>query len=292
MVNYVRIAIPNKGRLQQPAIELLQMAGIKLIAVDEKALILPTNWSGVEIVMVRPEDIPYIIESGGADLGITGHDYVIESGTEVEELLPLDFGKARIVFAIPRNWNIGSIEDLIKSGSEIRIATKYHNIARSYISAKGIRARIVKISGAAEIMPYLGAADAVIDVMSTGTTLRIHGLEPLENIMDTYAVLIAPRKWMERSNSEKIELIVTMIKGVLTAKGRKMLFMNVPDRALGNVLSSLPAMLAPAITRLSKSDAWEVITVVDENELPEIILRAKVNGARDIVVVDIEKVVK
>lgn len=288
----MRIAIPNKGRLQQPAIDLLQMAGIKLMAVDEKALILPTNWNGVEIVMVRPEDIPYIIESDGADLGITGHDYVVESGAEVEELLPLNFGRARIVFAIPKTWNIDSVESLVKLDREIRIATKYYNIAKNYISMKGIKAKIVRISGAAEVMPYLGAADAVIDVMSTGTTLKIHGLEPIDVIMDTYAVLIASREWRESSSSDKIELIITMVKGVLNAKGKKMLFMNVPDRALNNVLSNLPAMLAPAITRLSRSDAWEVITVVDEDSLPEVILRAKTSGARDIVVLDIEKVVK
>lgn len=288
----MRIAIPNKGRLQQPAIDLLRMAGIKLATMDEKALILPTNWNGVEIVMVRPEDIPYVIESGGADLGITGHDFVVESGAEVEELLPLDFGKAKIVFAVPKTWGIDSVENVLKIKSEIRIATKYYNIARSYTSAKGINAKLVRISGAAEVMPYLGAADAVIDVMSTGTTLRIHGLEPIDTIIDTYAVLIASRRWREGSNVDKIELTVTMIKGVLNAKGRKMLFMNVPDKALNNVLSSLPAMLAPAITRLSRSDAWEVITVVDEDELPEVVLRAKLGGARDIVVVGIEKVVK
>ncbi|MCS7111122.1 MAG: ATP phosphoribosyltransferase [Ignisphaera sp.] len=288
----MKIAIPNKGRLQQPAIDLLQMAGIRLATVDEKALILPTNWNGVEIVMIRPEDIPYIIESGGADLGITGHDFVIESGAEVEELLQLGFGKARIVFAVPKAWNVSSVEDVLKIKSEIRIATRYYNIARNYTSMRGIKAKIVRIGGAAEVMPYLGAADAVIDVMSTGTTLRIHGLEPIDTITETCAVLIASKRWRENSNLDKIELMVTMVKGVLSAKGRKMLFMNVPDKVLNNVLSNLPAMLAPAIARLSKSDAWEVITVVDEDELPEIILRAKVNGARDIVVIDIEKVIK
>lgn len=288
----MRIAIPNKGRLQQPTIELLQMAGIRFTAIDEKALILPTNWSGVEIVMVRPEDIPYIVENEGAELGITGHDYVIESSANVDELIPLDFGKARIVFAVPRNRGINSVEDLVRKGLDIRIATKYLNIATKYISMKGIKARIVRISGAAEVMPYLGAADAVIDVMSTGTTLKIHGLEPIDVVMDTYAILIASKNWMKNPNSDKVELVVTMIKGVLAAKGKKMLFMNVPDKYLANVLSALPAMLAPAITKLSKPDTWEVITVVDENDLPEVILKAKVNGARDIVIIDIEKVVK
>ncbi|ADM28380.1 ATP phosphoribosyltransferase [Ignisphaera aggregans DSM 17230] len=288
----MRIAIPNKGRLQQPTLTLLQMAGIKPTAIDERALILPTNWEGVELVMVRPEDIPYIVESGGADLGITGHDYVVESGADVEELLPLDFGNAQIVFAIPRNWGVDSIDELRASGRELRIATKYYNIALSYISQKNLRAKIVRISGAAEVMPYLGAADAVIDVMSTGTTLRVHGLEPIDIVMNTNAVLIASREWMRRAEADKIELVVTMIKGVLAAKGKKMLFMNVPENSLQKVLSVLPAMLAPAITKLSRSDAWEVITVVDEDMLPLVIAKAKVAGAKDIVVIDIEKVIR
>lgn len=288
----MRIAIPNKGRLQQPTLTLLQLAGIKPTAIDERALILSTNWEEVELVMVRPEDIPYIVESGGADIGITGHDYVVESGANINEIMPLDFGNAFIVFAVPRSWSMGNVAELNTIGREIRIATKYYNIALDYIAQKNLKAKIVRISGAAEVMPYLGAADAVIDVMSTGTTLRVHGLEPLDIIMKTYAVLIASREWMRSSEADKIELVITMIKGVLAAKDKKMLFMNVPDNALQNVLSTLPAMLAPAVTKLSRSDAWEVITVVDGDLLPMIIAKAKVAGARDIVVVDIEKVIR
>ncbi len=288
----MRIAIPNKGRLQQPAIALLQLAGIKPTAVDERALIIPSNWKEVELVMVRPEDIPYIVESGGADIGITGHDYVVESGANVEEIIPLDFGNAFIVFAVPRNWNIRDVDEINRMGREIRIATKYYNIAQDYIAQRNLKARIVRISGAAEVMPYLGAADAVIDVMSTGTTLRLHGLEPIDIIMNTYAVLIASREWMRSGEADKIELVITMIKGVIAAKGKKMLFINVPDSSLQKVLSILPAMLAPAITKLSRSDVWEVITVVDEDSLPMVIAKAKVAGARDIVVIDIEKVIR
>jgi len=288
----MRIAMPNKGRLQQPTLMLLQLAGIKPTAIDERALILPTNWEGVELIMVRPEDIPYIVESGGADIGITGHDYVIESGADVDEVMPLDFGNAQVVLAVPRSWGVGSVDELKAMGREIRIATKYYNIAFKYITQRGLKARIVRISGAAEVMPYLGAADAVVDVMSTGTTLRVHGLEPVDVIMRTHAVLIASRGWVGSSVADKIELVITMIRGVMAAKGKKMLFMNVPNNALQDVLTMLPAMLAPAVTKLSTSNAWEVITVVDEDLLPVIIARAKAAGARDIVVIGIEKVIR
>ncbi len=285
----MRVAIPNKGRLQQPTLNLLQSAGIKVMSIDERALILPTNWENIEVVMARPEDIPYIVECGGAELGITGHDYVVESGALVDELIKLDFGQAKLVLAIPEKLMVNNVSDLPQG---IRIATKYYSITRNYIESKGLKAKIVRINGAAEVMPYLGAADAIVDVMSTGTTLRLHGLKILDVVMDTYATVIASKDWMWSQASEDINLLITMIKGVIAAKGKKLVLMNVPDDRLSKVLSVLPAMLAPAITKLSRSDVWEVITVVSEELLPEVIAKAKAYGAKDLVVVDIEKVVE
>ncbi|MEM0505075.1 MAG: ATP phosphoribosyltransferase [Sulfolobales archaeon] len=285
----MRIAIPNKGRLQQPTINLLQLAGVKPLSMDERALVVPTSWNNVELIMVRPEDIPYVVESGGADLGITGHDYVVESNTSVTELLRLDFGYAKIVLAVPQSWNVKSVDELPQ---DIRIATKYYNIAMNYLRSKKLRARLIRISGAAEVMPYLGAADAVIDVTSTGTTLKLHGLKILDVIMETYATLIAPKDWMRSPTAEELNLVVTMIKGVVAAKGKKLVFMNVPDDKLANILSVLPAMLAPAITKLSRHDVWEVITVVSDDVLPEVVAKVKAYGGKDLVIVDIEKVIE
>lgn len=284
----MRIAIPNKGRLQQPALQFLGSAGIRPLMGEDRALIIPTNWDGVQLVMVRTEDIPSIVEAGAADLGITGHDYVVESGADVEELMWLDFGSARLVFAVPTSWGITSPEEV---KGEIRIATKYLNIARKYVEQRGIKARLVRVSGAAEVMPLLGAADAVIDVMSTGTTLRLHGLKPIDTIMESRAVVIGSRDWTKSAEYERINAVLTLMKGALSARSKKMLFMNVPDDRLANVLSVLPAMLSPAISRLANTNAWEVITVVDEDKLPEVVSRAIASGARDIVVMGTEKVI-
>ena len=288
----MRIAIPNKGRLQQPSIDLIQAAGIKPLSIDERALVIPTNWKDVEIIMVRPEDIPYIVENGGALLGITGHDYVVESGANVEEALHLDFGKAKLVFAVPQSMNINSVDELAKRGNEIRIATKYFNIASRYIKEKNLKAKIIRINGAAEVMPYLGVADAIIDVMSSGTTLRLHGLKPIDVILETQAVVIARKGFEKDEEYNKAKLVITLLRSVIEGRNKKMLFMNVPNENLDRVLKVLPAMLAPAVTKLSRSDAWEVITVVNEDSLPEVVSKALEAGARDIVVVDIEKVIK
>lgn len=285
----MRIAIPNKGRLQEPAIQLLQSIGIKPKVFDERALVIPTNWSNIELVAVRTEDIPYIVESSGAELGITGHDYVIESEADVEEVLRLDFGEANIVFAVPVGWNIRDVSQV--RNRFLRIATKYYNIALKYVKEKNLKAKIIKISGAAEVMPYLGAADAVIDVSSSGTTLKIHGLEPIDIVLQTYAVVIAGKQWKNSQYSDLIKLIVLLMQGVINAKEKKMVFMNVPSDKLDEVLSVLPAMLAPAVTKLSRVNAWEVVTVVNENDIPSVVAKAIEKGARDIVIVDIEKVI-
>ncbi|AWR94793.1 ATP phosphoribosyltransferase [Acidianus brierleyi] len=285
----MKIAIPNKGRLQQPSLQFLSSVGIKPLATDERSLIVPTSWEGVQLVLMRTEDIPNLVENGAADIGITGMDYVIESRADVEDLIRLDFGKAKISLAVPLSWNISDVSELKR---EIKIATKYYNIAREYITRKNINAKIVKISGAAEVMPSLGAADAIIDVVSTGTTLKLHGLKEIDTVMETYATIIGNRYWLKSEEADKINLVLTMMKGALSARGKKMIFMNVKDKDLEKVLASLPAMLAPAISKLSKSDAWEVITVVNEDCLPEIVAKAMIAGAKDIVILGIEKVIR
>jgi ATP phosphoribosyltransferase len=282
----MKLAIPNKGRLLEPTISLLTFAGIKPQYGNERSLMIPTSWENILLVSVRTEDIPSIVAAGAAELGITGRDYVVESEVEVEEMLELDYGKAKIVFAAPP-----SIEEKVQKGEEIRVATKYYNIASYYLSKKGIKAKIVRISGAAEVMPSLGAADAIVDVTSTGTTLKIHGLKVLDTILESSAVLIANKQWRLSEESETIGLVITMIKGVLAAKGKKLLLMNVRDEDLEKVIRNVPSMKSPAITRQKEENLWEVITVVNEENLPEVIAKAKSSGASDILVVNIEKVI-
>jgi len=289
-VTRLRIAIPNKGRLKEPALQFLVDVGIRPLASDDRALMIPTSWENTELVMIRTEDIPSIVEAGAADLGITGVDYIRESDANVDELIRLDFGRSRIVLAVPSHWDVKEIEDL--RHREIRIATKYYNIAKSYVEEKGLRAKIVKISGAAEVMPLLGAADCIVDVMSTGTTLRLHGLKPIDVVMESYASVIGNEGWMKGPESERINLLLTIMKGTINGKGKKMIFMNVEDGRLEAVIKSLPAMLAPSVSKLGGTNAWEVMTVAEEKDIPEIVSKVKNSGARDIVILDIEKVIK
>ena len=282
----MRIAVPSKGRLKERTLELISSAGFAPTYADPRALIVPTKYKGVELVFVRPEDIPWIVESGAAELGITGHDYVVEAGVEVEELLDLGYGFSRLVFAVPASAGYTRPEDL-PEGS--RVATKFVNIAKRYLKERGLNFKIVKISGSAEIMPGIGAADAIIDISSTGTTLKLHGLKPVDVLLESSARLIANKDVM---HLDTVKTVTTMISGVIKAKNKKLVLMNVPDRSLQDVVKVLPAMSGPTISKVeSEEPMWEVIVAVDEDEINDVIMKVKSAGAKDILVVNVERLI-
>jgi ATP phosphoribosyltransferase len=165
----VRIAIPNKGRLQGPAIRLLEDAGIGLVDREERQLFARTRDPKIEVVFVRAQDIPGMVEKGAADIGMTGYDLVLESGAKVVDLLDLGFGSARMVIAASEESGIRDVGD-IKPGS--RVTTEFPNVASRYFSNRRLRVEVSRVSGAAEITPIMGVADVIVDLTSTGTTLR------------------------------------------------------------------------------------------------------------------------
>lgn len=267
---------------------LLGRIGIKPQAIDDRSLIIPTNWPMLSLVRIRPEDIPNVVESGSVLMGLTGLDYVVESGASVEVVERLGFGRGRIVIAVPSNLSIESIDD-IKDGA--RIATKYVNIATSYFNRLGKRVKVIKISGSAEVMPMLRVADGIVDVMSTGTTLRLHGLKPIGVIMDSEAVLITPK---ELSDEERgfVDKVLTLVRGALSSNGRKLILMNVPEPSLPEVLRVLPAMEGPTVADVvSGKPMKEVISVVPEDSIPDLLPLLKRAGAKDILILSIEKVI-
>ncbi|MEZ0318476.1 MAG: ATP phosphoribosyltransferase [Pyrobaculum sp.] len=279
------LAIPSKGRLLEPTLKLLEAVGIRLLASDERALVVPTSWRDVNVIRARPEDIPYIVESGKVWAGITGHDYVEESGADVEEVLELGFGKGKLVVAVPKSSGVASVEELPPG---TRVATKFVNIAYSYFAELGKRVRVIRVTGSVEVLPQLGIADAILDVMATGTTLEVHGLTPIATVLETSARLIVHPDYVNHDLTRKL---VTFIQGYYSAQGKKMIFLNVPASKLDDVLSVLPAMEAPSVTRLAKGDVYEVFSVVPEDELPDLVMRLREAGAKDIVVTSIEKLI-
>lgn len=282
------VAIPSKGRLVEPTLDFLKLVGIRLQAVDERALVVPTSWQDLNIVRVRPEDIPSVVESGSASLGITGLDYVIESGASVDVLERLGYGRGRLVFAVPTPSRIMHLDDV---NDDLRIATKYVNITRKFFEDLGRRVRIVRISGSAEVMPLLGVADAIVDVVSTGTTLRIHGLRPVGVLMESECVMISPKD-PDGDTKYFIEKTRLLVRSALQSSNRKLVLMNVPLENLNSVLKVVPAMEGPTIADVASGrPIKEVISVVPEEDLPDLLVRLKEAGARDILVLSIEKVI-
>lgn len=285
MVNVI-LALPNKGRLHKPSLDILAEAGIKVL--DKGKLYGRTNDSELEVIFARAADIPRLVELGAADLGITGYDYVVEANANVEDLLDLKFGRASLVLAVREGSGIETTKDLREG---FKVATKYVNIASRYFNSLNLKVEIIPITGAAEIMPYLNVADAIVDVSSTGTTLRIHGLKPIDTLLESSSRLIANRNSL-RVKTDKIIEIKLALESVLKAKGKKLLMMNVPDKFLDRVLSILPAMAGPTVAEVrSEEKMWEVYTVIDENEAYRIINLVKKAGARDLLVVPIERVI-
>ncbi len=288
--NYL-LAIPSKGRLVEPTLQLLASVGLKLYSMDERALIVQTNWPMLNIVRLRPEDIPSIVETGAAIMGITGYDYVVETGADVEVVLDLGFGKGKIVLAVPERSRVTSPEE-IPDGA--KVATKYVNIARRFFETIGKQVKIVRVSGSVEVMPQLGAADAIVDVMSTGTTLKVHALRPICTILESSAKLIVTRQLGDSDARYVVDKFVTLVKAVLESQGKKLILMNVPDETLSDVLKLVPAMEGPMVAKIASKSGrtmWEVLTVVGEDEIPDLVMRLKSLGVKDILVLGIEKVI-
>lgn len=281
----LRIAIPNKGRMKEPAVELLKGAGLKLNSSDDKALFIKTNNPDIDIIAVRVEDIPEFVEDGAADLGIVGKDIVAEKGAKVREVMPLDFGKCLLVLAVKEDSGIKSVKDL-RDGS--RVATKFVNCTKEYFRKNGKKVEIVELSGAVEIAPVIGLADAIVDLTSTGSTLRTHGLKAVNTVMESQAVLIANNK----CKGELLDDLLLGMQGVVSAGKKKYLMANLPEGKLAELERISKGAFSPTVTKLDKAGWIAVQMVVEEKEIFGLVKALKKLGGRDVLVLPIERLVK
>jgi ATP phosphoribosyltransferase len=282
----VKIAVP-KGHLEEPTVRLLEDSGIGAVNRESRQLFARTNDPEIELVFVRAQDIPDLVAKGATDLGITGYDLVCESGSDVVELLDLGYGSAKVVVAAHEKSGIGSAKD-IRSG--MRVATEFPRVAGRYFAEKGVKVELTRVTGAAEITPLIGVADLVVDITSTGTTLRTHGLQVIDTILESTARLIANRQSM-REKKAKIEDITTAMESVMRARGRKLVLMNVPEDKLPAIKQIVPGMAGPTVSRVEAAEPMLAVqAVVEADKVYEIVRRAKQAGARDILVMPIERI--
>lgn len=284
----LRLAIPSKGRIAQPVRELVERSGLHIVDGGTGRLVAQTLDPHVEILFARPIDIPSYVENGAADLGITGRDMIREREAQVAELLDLRIGRAKLVIAVPEESSFRSLEDLAGA----RVATEFQVTAAAFFRERGIRVTLVPVSGACEATPYLGIADAIVDLTASGTTLRTHHLRVLSEILETSTVLICNER-ARAEKREKIDEIALGLESVVRAKGQCYLMMNTHRRALDEIRRILPGLSGPTVMEVASSeDLVAVHAVVEEEQIHRLIHQLKRAGARDILVMPIERMIR
>ncbi len=280
----LRLAMPSKGRLAEPSVELLRDAGLDFELSDRRLTAAARNFE-LDLLFVRTDDVPEYVADGLVDIGITGADLVAEQGRELETLLELGFGACTLVLAAPRG---GAAEVADLDGQ--RIATSFPRVTSAYLGRAGVDARVVEVKGAVEVTPQLGVADAVVDLVASGSTLRLNGLRPIATLLESQAVLVARPGQLERS--PLIAPLVAMLRSVRDARGKEYMMMNAPAAALERIRELIPGLSGPTVMPLADPAMIAVHSVVERSQLWRIVPALKDAGARDILVVPIEKVVR
>lgn len=283
----IRLALPNKGRLAEGALDLLARAGLELESRGERAL--QATLSGEFLALfVRAQDIPEFVADGAADMGITGRDLVEEADRGVDTLLDLGFGRCRLVVAVRDEAEAAAAAELPDG---VRVATSFPRLTGRYFDGLGRRAEVVPVSGAAETAPHLGVADVIVDLVSTGSTLKMNGLRELETVLDSAAVLVAGRDYLgEEAGRRRARELVAALESVLRAQDKRYLMANVPRAALDAVKRVIPGLGGPTIVDVMDSgDLVAAHAVVEAREVYRVIAALKELGAQGLLVTRIER---
>lgn len=283
----LRIALPNKGRLAESARELLERAGLEFDAPGGRSLQASLG-EGLSALFVNARDIPEFVADGAADLGITGRDLVEEAERPVEQLLDLGFGRCRLAVAAREDGGIESLDDILEG---TRVATVFPRITQRFFDRLGREITLVPISGAVEVAPHLGVADVIVDLVSSGSTLKMNGLRQVAEILTSTAVLIAP---VDRNagGGERTPArdLADALDSVVRARGERYLMANVPRAELERVKQVIPGISGPTI--IDVLDGGEFVAahaVVHHREVYRVIADLKALGATGILVTAIER---
>jgi ATP phosphoribosyltransferase len=268
--------VPAKGRLREPAVALLEDAGLGPEQPGERALAFPCRNAPVEVLLVRAADVPEYVQDGVVDCGITGIDLVRERGARVEELLRLGFGSCRLEVAVPEESRFGTIEDLAGA----TVATVYPRLAQRLLP---VDVELVDVTGSVEIAPRLGLADAIVDLVSSGNTLRTNGLRSLGSLLESEAVLIG--------RDDTAAPLVTMLRAVVEARAHRYLMLNAPAEALDEICAVVGGARAPSVLPLAEEGMVAVHALVPAADVWTLFPRLEEAGASSILLVPVERMV-
>ena len=284
----LRIGVPNKGRLSERAIDLLVRSGIDLGEDIGRRLYLKAKNQDIEVIFVRAQDVPVFVAEGAIDMGITGIDETAESGMDLDRILDLQFGYCHLAVAVPEASDITDASQ-IPDGS--KVATSFPNLTRRYFDGMGKRVDIIPVTGACEIMPYMGVSDFISDLVSTGSTLKTNRLREVGSILESQAIVISTKQAMER-NRQAIMDVVDSFQSVIIAENKKYIMADIPRSALLEVEKIIPGIGGPTILEIAgNKDFLAVHAVIDEKDAFETINKLKRIGAKGILTTPIERLV-
>jgi len=292
--------VPNKGRLHEPTLDLLERAGLHVEETADRQLYADTVDPDVSVLYARAADIPEYVRDGAADIGVTGLDQAAESGGVVDradladggdlvDLLDLDYGNCRLVLAAPEADDVDDVADLAGG----TVATEFPTVTRDYFDSVGVDAEIVTVTGATELTPHVDMADAIVDITSTGTTLRVNRLAVVDEVLASSVRLFARP---DVAGDAKVEEVKTALRSVIDAEGKRYLMLNAPTDRLDEVKDVIPGLGGPTVMDVEETDAGDetvaVHVVVDEVDVFSTITDLKSVGASDVLVTEIERLVE
>jgi len=281
----LRIAIQKSGRLSEDSLKLIKECGINFNNGTGKLKAESDNFAA-EFLFLRDDDIPGYVADGVADVGIVGENVMVEKNKNVIVSRKLGFSKCRLSIAIPRNKEYNGIEDF----QNVSIATSYPKILSDFLQQKGIKADIHEISGSVEIAPSIGLANAVCDIVSSGSTLLSNGLKEVETVFKSEAILISSPH-LSDDKKKILDSLLFRIKSVQAAKNNKYILLNAPNDKVTDILKLLPGMKSPTVLPLAESGWSSIHSVINENEFWHIIETLQHAGAQGILVIPIEKMI-
>ncbi|MFB6135142.1 MAG: ATP phosphoribosyltransferase [Halobacteriaceae archaeon] len=282
----MRIAVPNKGRLHEPTLDLLDRAGLAVESGADRQLYADTVDPDISVLFARAADVPEYVADGAADVGVTGLDQMREADPgNVADLLDLEFGRCRLVLAAPEDGGVESVADLAGR----TVATEFPNVTRRFFEDRGVSPEIVEVTGATELTPHVDMADAIVDITSTGTTLRVNRLAVVEEVLESSVHLFARE---DVATDPKVEQVVTALDSVLAAEGKRYLMLNAPEEDLDAVEDVIPGMGGPTVLDVDEEGVVAVHAVVDERDVFATISELKAAGASDVLVTEIERLVE
>lgn len=279
------LAVPAKGRMAEPSLRLCADAGLAF-EVTERSLVVPCANAPVDLLLVRPSDIPEYAQDGVVDLGITGANLVAEADADVETVAELGFAHCTLDAAVPVDAPQRDVADL----DGLRVATAYPVSTKALLEKRGVECELVPVSGSVEATPRLGLADAIVDLVSTGSTMDANGLRPIGTLLTSQAVLVGGRAAIE-ARSDLVERLELMISGVVAARRRRYVMLNAHVDDLPAIREVLPGMGAPSVIQLADEGEIAVHAAVDAGEIWSLLPKLKEAGGTSILVLPVERLV-